>query len=86
MRAARVAVQILPTTFRCRLPAASGAPANSQGYLWSDVLELYLVAQGTTIRAATRAGDLLPTLSEAEQEIERLRREVEHLRQQTKTE
>ena len=57
-------------------------PADEQGRLWSDVLELYLVGQGTTIRAATRDGALLPTLSEAEQEIERLRQEIEQLRRQ----
>ena len=59
-------------------------PTDDQGRLWSDVLELYLVAQGTIIRAATREGALLPTLSEAEQVIERLRQENEQLRRQAK--
>jgi len=57
-------------------------PADHQGRLWSDVLELYLVAQGTTIRAATRERALLLTLSEVEQEIERLHQEIERLRGQ----
>jgi Uma2 family endonuclease len=68
-------------------------PRDEQGRLWSEVLELYLVAQGTTIRAATRAGELLPTLREAvearererreaEAEIARLRQEIERLRGQ----
>lgn len=68
-------------------------PRDDQGRLWSEVLGLYLVGQGTTLRAATREGELLPTLREAvearreiEAENERLRREIEHLRRQAKTE
>jgi hypothetical protein len=72
-------------------------PRDEQGRLWSEVLELFLVVQGTTIRAATREGELLPTLSEAiearnaadaarreaEAESDRLRQEIERLRRQT---
>ena len=59
-------------------------PADDQGRLWSEVLELYLLAQGATIRAATRDGDVLPSISEFRQENERLRREIEDLRRQAK--
>ncbi|HLZ08556.1 MAG TPA: Uma2 family endonuclease [Chloroflexota bacterium] len=73
---------------------------DDQGRLWSDVLGLYLITQGTTIRAATRDGDLVPTLNEAVEarereaaslreadvEIEQLRREIEDLRRQVKGE
>ena len=75
-------------------------PADDRGRLWSDVLGLNLIARGTTIRAASREGNLLPTLSEAietrereasvlrgvEQENERLREEIEYLRSQAKSE
>jgi hypothetical protein len=75
-------------------------PRDEQGRLWSEVLGMYLVAQGTTIRATTREGQLLPTLSEAiearEQEAasrreveavnERLRREIERLRRHAQSE
>jgi Uma2 family endonuclease len=75
-------------------------PRDERGRLWSEVLGLYLVAQGTIIRAATREGRLLPTLKEAvealdreaaerrgvEAENERLRREIERLQGQAKTE
>jgi len=40
-------------------------PPDEHGRLWSEVLELYLVTQGTTVRAATREGRLLPTLKDA---------------------
>jgi hypothetical protein len=67
---------------------------DDQGRLWSDVLGLYFVVQGMTVRAATREGELIPTVdeavakgeqdsaarSEADQEIERLRREIAKLR------
>jgi Uma2 family endonuclease len=59
-------------------------PKDDHGRLWSEVLGLYLLPQGTTIRAATRDGHLLPTLSESEAENERLRREIEELRRQLK--
>jgi Uma2 family endonuclease len=60
-------------------------PKDDQGRLWSDALGLYLVAQGRTLRAATPEGHLLPTLREAEAEIERLRQEIEDLRRQVDT-
>lgn len=68
-------------------------PKDEQGRLWSEVLGLYLVPVGTTIRAATPDEQLLPTLSEAiqasrqaEAENERLRREVERLRREARQE
>jgi Uma2 family endonuclease len=64
-------------------------PTDERGRLWSEVLGLYLVAQGPTLRAMTPAGVLLPTLGEeaaarheVELENERLRREIDRLRQQ----
>jgi hypothetical protein len=40
-------------------------PRDDQGRLWSEVLGLHLVARGPTLRAVTREGQLLPTLTEA---------------------
>jgi Uma2 family endonuclease len=57
-------------------------PTDEQGRLWSELLSLYLLARGTTIRAATPDGILLPTLREAEAEIARLRQENEQLKRQ----
>jgi Uma2 family endonuclease len=73
-------------------------PRDDQGRLWSELLSLYLVAEGATIRAQTSDGEVIPTLEEAvearnaaeaaqrraEAEIERLRREIERLRGQGK--
>ena len=73
---------------------------DDHGRLWSEMLELYLVVQGMTVRAATREGDLIPTVDEAvvarerevlvrretDQEIERLRRDNEELRGRLKAE
>lgn len=50
--------------------------ADRQGRLWSEVLGLYLLAQGTLLRAQTPTGDWLPTPEEAEDELDRLRREL----------
>jgi Uma2 family endonuclease len=68
-------------------------PTDAAGRLWSEVLGLYLVVQGTTIRAATPDGALLPTLTEAVEareqavvENERLRRELERLRRESRPE
>lgn len=55
-------------------------PRDDQDRLWSDVLGLYLVAQGSTIRAATLDGELLPTLHEA---IEARQRETEARQRET---
>lgn len=55
---------------------------DDQRRLWSNMLGLYLVPRGATLRAATPSGELLPTLDEAEAEIERLRREIERLSQE----
>lgn len=62
-------------------------PKDARGRLWSDVLGLFLLRQGMTLRAATPDGQLLSTLAEAidayrqaETENERLRHEVERMR------
>jgi Uma2 family endonuclease len=57
-------------------------PKDERGWLWSEVLGLYLVPQGETVRAATPTGALIRTLRESETEIERLRQEIERLRRQ----
>jgi Uma2 family endonuclease len=58
-------------------------PRDEQGRLWSEVLGLYLVSQGTTLRLATSQGQLLPTLRESEAENERLRGEIARLERET---
>ena len=58
---------------------------DAEGRLRSEVLGLYLLARGTTIRAATPDSVLLPTLREAEAEIARLRQENEQLKRQVQT-
>jgi len=40
-------------------------PANSQGWRWSEVLELYLGVVGKRLRYFTAAGELVPTPAEA---------------------
>ncbi len=62
---------------------------DEQGRLWSAVLELYLVARGALLQAQTAEGRLLltPEQSEAarrraEEETERLRRELERFKSQ----
>ncbi len=64
-------------------------PLDEQGRLWSAVLGLYLVARGALLQAQTADGRLLltPEQSEAarrraEEEAERLRRELERYRSQ----
>jgi hypothetical protein len=52
-------------------------PLDPEGRLWSDVLGLYLVVRGTILQAQTREGRLLRTPEQAEDEIQRLRRELE---------
>ena len=73
---------------------------DDRGRLWSEVLGLFLVVEGRTVRAETREGELIPTLKEAvantqreasarreaDLEVERLRRENEELRRQVKGE
>ncbi len=59
-------------------------PLDAEGWLWSEVLGLHLVVRGTLLQAQTREGRLLLTPEEtevayrrAEEEVERLRRELE---------
>ena len=59
-------------------------PHDTEGRLWSEVLGLHLVVRGTLLQAQTREGRLLLTPEEAEvayrraeEEVERLRRELE---------
>jgi Uma2 family endonuclease len=54
-------------------------PVDGQGRLWSSVLELYLVAQGTLLQAQTREGRLLLG---PEQEAQARRRAEEIARQE----
>jgi Uma2 family endonuclease len=70
---------------------------DERGWLWSEVLGLYLVPQGEVVRAASGDGQLIPTLRESvlaqervtaelqstEAEVERLRQEIERLRRAT---
>ncbi|MFN8540477.1 MAG: Uma2 family endonuclease [Thermomicrobiales bacterium] len=53
---------------------------DEQGRLWSEVLGLYLIVRGTLLQAQTPGGQLLLTLDQAEEEVERLRRELERYR------
>ncbi len=62
-------------------------PADAEGALWSEVLELFIVARGERVMARTVEGVLLLTPEEeadgrrqAEDEVARLRAEIEHLR------
>jgi Uma2 family endonuclease len=69
-------------------------PADAEGRLWSNVLELYLVARGRLLQAQTAAGEWLLTLEQAEaarlqaevarrqaeEEAERLRQELARYR------
>ncbi len=51
-------------------------PANAQGWLWSDQLQLYLGIRAGRLRLFTPNGDLIPTADErAQQGIERLEQE-----------
>ncbi|MBV9279396.1 MAG: Uma2 family endonuclease [Chloroflexi bacterium] len=64
-----------------RLHGASGGYAawesDEEGRLYSEVLELWLVVREGELRAQRRDGSWLPTLEEAEEEIARLRAELE---------
>ncbi len=59
--------------------------ADDRGWLWSEILGLYLLPLGVTIRAATADGKLLPTVTEAvdaaEREAEAREREAEARRE-----
>ena len=46
-------------------------PRDDQGQLWSEILSLHLVARGSTLRAVSPEGQLLPTLTEAVEAQER---------------
>lgn len=67
-------------------------PPDGQGRLWSETLGLYLVARGALVQAQTAEGQLLLTPEQAEEarrraedEVERLRRELARYRGQGKT-
>jgi Putative restriction endonuclease len=67
-------------------------PPDERGRLWSEVLGLYLVVRGALLQAETAAGRLLLTPEQteaarrlAEDEAERLRRELERYRAQGST-
>ena len=63
-------------------------PRDERGRLWSEVLGLYLMVRGTLVQAETREGRLLLSPQQeaearrkAEEEANRLRQELERLRQ-----
>jgi hypothetical protein len=52
---------------------------DAQGRLWSAVLGLGLILEGSEVRAVTSDGEILRTLPEAEEEVARLRADLERL-------
>ena len=57
-------------------------PLDPQGRLWSAVLGLHIMVRGALLQAQTAEGSMLLTPDQAEEEINRLRRELARYQQQ----